>query len=49
MAAVWAQGLHLIYLDHRPFASCVDRHEAVMLQQSLLLNHHFRRVHLLRA
>ncbi|EDY39654.1 hypothetical protein CPCC7001_2535 [Cyanobium sp. PCC 7001] len=49
MAAIWTKDLHLVYLDHRPFASCVDRHEAVMLQQALLRTHHSRRVHLLRG
>jgi hypothetical protein len=49
MGAIWARDLHLVYLDHRPFASCLDRHEALVLQQALLRTHHSRQVHLLKA
>lgn len=39
----------VVYVDHRPFAWCVDRWEGLRIVSDLLRTHHSKRVHLLKA
>lgn len=39
----------VIYVDHRPFACCVDRWEGLNVVHRLQRAHHTNRVHLLKA
>ncbi|MCP9928478.1 hypothetical protein [Cyanobium sp. CH-040] len=39
----------IVYVDHRPFAWCIDRGEGLRVVRDLLKTHHSKRVHLLRA
>lgn len=39
----------VVYVDHRPFACCIDRWEGLHVVNRLQRTHHTNRVHLMKA